>query len=78
MKTFILSSILIATVEYVEGDDEYYLLGASFAKGEAAAKVKRVDYFAPPSGQGAEMLNGNREENADKVLELVAAKGGLK
>jgi len=46
--------------------------------GEAAAKVKRVDYFVPSLGKGAEMLHGSREENIDKVLELVAAKGGLK
>jgi electron transfer flavoprotein beta subunit len=46
--------------------------------GEAAAKVKRVDYFVPALGKGAEMLHGNREENVDRVLELVAAKGGLK
>ena len=46
--------------------------------GEAAAKVKRVDYFVPALGKGAEMLRGSREENVDKVLELVAAKGGLK
>jgi electron transfer flavoprotein beta subunit len=46
--------------------------------GEAAAKVKRVDYFVPVLGKGAEMLKGSREENVDKVLELVAAKGGLK
>lgn len=46
--------------------------------GEAAAKVKRADYFVPAAGKGAEMLHGSREENADKVLELVAAKGGLK
>jgi electron transfer flavoprotein beta subunit len=48
------------------------------AVGEAAAKVTRVDYFVPTLGQGAEMLHGTREENIDKVLELVAAKGGLK
>ncbi len=48
------------------------------AVGEAAAKVKRVDYFVPAVSKGAEMLHGSREENADKVLELVAAKGGLK
>ena len=48
------------------------------AVGEAAAKVKRVDYFVPALGKGAEMLKGSREENVDKVLELVAAKGGLK
>jgi len=46
--------------------------------GEAAAKVKRVDYFVPALGKGAEILQGSREENIDKVLELVAAKGGLK
>ena len=48
------------------------------AVGEAAAKVKRVDYFVPALGKGAEMLSGSREENVNKVLELVAAKGGLK
>jgi len=48
------------------------------AVGEAAAKVKRVDYFIPTLGKGAEILHGSREENIDKVLELVAAKGGLK
>ena len=46
--------------------------------GAAAAKVKRVDYFIPSLGKGAEILHGTREENIDKVLELVAAKGGLK
>jgi len=48
------------------------------AVGGAAAKVKRVDYFIPALGKGAEILHGSREENIDKVLELVAAKGGLK
>ena len=48
------------------------------AVGEAAAKVKRIDYFVPPRGKGAEMLHGSRKENAEKVLELVCAKGGLK
>lgn len=46
--------------------------------GDAAAKVKRLDYFVPSLGKGAEILHGNREENVNKVLELVAAKGGLK
>ena len=46
--------------------------------GETGAKVKRLDYFVPALGKGAEMLQGSREENADRVLELVAAKGGLK
>lgn len=46
--------------------------------GEAGARVKRLDYFVPALGKGAEMLTGSREENIDKVLELIAAKGGLK
>ena len=46
--------------------------------GVAAARVKRIDYFIPASGKGAEILHGSREENADEVLELMAAKGGLK
>ena len=46
--------------------------------GASAAKVKRVDYFMPTLGKGAEMLTGEREGNIEKLLELVAAKGGLK
>jgi len=46
--------------------------------GEGAAKIKRVDYFVPPLGKGAEMLAGSREENIDKLIELVTAQGGLK
>jgi len=45
--------------------------------GGAAAKVRRLDYFVPALGKGAEMLEGKREEIIDKVIELVAAKGGL-
>ena len=50
----------------------------SGAVGATAAKVRRVDYFVPAFGKGAEMLEGSREENIEKLLELVAAKGGLK
>jgi electron transfer flavoprotein beta subunit len=54
-------------------------IGADAATvGERAAKVRRVDYFVPTLGKEAEMLHGSREENADKVLELIGAKGGLK
>ncbi len=48
------------------------------AVGQAAAKVNRIDYFMPTLGKGAEMLEGSREENIEKLVELVAAKGGLK
>jgi electron transfer flavoprotein beta subunit len=45
--------------------------------GEAAAKVRRVDYFVPALGKGADMLKGSREENIDKLIGLLKAKGGL-
>ena len=48
------------------------------AVGLPGAKVRRIDYFVPALGKGAEILDGTREENAEKVMELLAAKGGLK
>jgi electron transfer flavoprotein beta subunit len=48
------------------------------AVGEAAEKVKRLDYFVPALSGGAEMLQGNREQIIDQLIELVKAKGGLK
>ncbi|MFZ0312974.1 MAG: electron transfer flavoprotein subunit beta/FixA family protein [Candidatus Korobacteraceae bacterium] len=47
------------------------------AVGEAAAAVKRDDYFVPALGKGAEILTGSNEEIADKLIELMKAKGGL-
>jgi len=46
--------------------------------GKAAAKVVRIDYFVPAQGQGAEILRGSREEKAERVAELIAARGGLR
>jgi len=46
--------------------------------GAAAARMKRVDYFVPELGEGAEILEGSMEEVADKLLELLKAKGGIK
>ena len=46
--------------------------------GDAGAKVKRVDYFVPEMGEGAEMLEGSTEEIASKIIELLKSKGGLK
>lgn len=46
--------------------------------GAAGAKVKRVDYFTPELGEGAEMLEGSMEEKIDKLIEYLKAKGGLK
>ena len=45
--------------------------------GAAAANVKRDDYFVPALGKGAEILQGSNEEIADKLIELMKAKGGL-
>ena len=42
------------------------------------AKVKRVDYFVPELGDGAEMLEGSTDEIIDKLIEMLKAKGGLK
>jgi electron transfer flavoprotein beta subunit len=46
--------------------------------GASAAKATRVDYFVPALGKSARMLDGTRDDNVERVLELVAAKGGLK
>lgn len=46
--------------------------------GDAGAKVKRVDYFVPDPGEGAEILEGSTEEIVDKLIELLKAKGGIK
>jgi len=46
--------------------------------GEAGAKVKRLDYFVPDLGEGAEMLEGSTEEIIEKLIDMLKAKGGLK
>jgi electron transfer flavoprotein beta subunit len=46
--------------------------------GEAGAKAKRLDYFVPELGEGAEMLEGSTEEIIEKLMELLKAKGGIK
>lgn len=40
--------------------------------------LKKVDYFVPEMGEGAEMLEGSVEEMAEKLVELLKTKGGLK
>jgi electron transfer flavoprotein beta subunit len=46
--------------------------------GAGAARVKRIDYFVPEMGEGAEMLEGSTEEIIDKLIELLKSKGGIK
>lgn len=48
------------------------------AVGRAGARVRRLDYFVPPAGAGAEILQGKPEEIAAKLTELLKAKGGIK
>lgn len=51
---------------------------AADAVGFAGAKVKRLDYFVPQTGDGAEILEGSTEEIVEKLVELLKAKGGIK
>ena len=46
--------------------------------GESGARVKRIDYFVPELGEGAEILEGSDEEIAEKLIDLLKAKGGIK
>ncbi len=45
--------------------------------GDAGAKVKRVDYFVPDLGEGAEILEGSTDEIIEQLIEKLKAKGGL-
>ena len=45
--------------------------------GDAGAKVKRVDYFVPDMGDGAEMLDGSTDEIIAQLIERIKNKGGL-
>jgi electron transfer flavoprotein beta subunit len=51
---------------------------AADSVGSGGARVKRLDYFVPDLGEGAEILEGSMEEKIDKLIELLKAKGGLK
>jgi electron transfer flavoprotein beta subunit len=48
------------------------------AVGEAGAKVKRLDYFVPELGEGAEMLDGDTEEIIAELIKRLKEKGGIK
>ncbi|MCF8093970.1 MAG: electron transfer flavoprotein subunit beta/FixA family protein [Desulfobacteraceae bacterium] len=46
--------------------------------GADAAGVKRIDYFVPEMGEGAQMLEGSDDEILEKLIELLKSKGGIK
>ena len=51
---------------------------AADAVGESGARIKRLGYFVPDPGEGAEILEGSTDEIVDKLVELLKAKGGIK
>jgi len=67
----------VASVEIpVHGSADLGIAAGSV--GAAGARVKRVDYFVPATGEGAEMLVGSSDEIAEKLIELLKSKGGIK
>ncbi len=46
--------------------------------GDKGAKVKRIDYFMPELGEGAEILEGSSDEIIAELVERLKAKGGIK
>lgn len=50
---------------------------AADSVGTAGAKIKKVDYYVPDMGEGAEMLEGSTDEIITKLIEKLKAKGGL-
>ena len=67
----------VASVEIpIQGASDLGL--AADSAGAAGAKVKRLDYFVPEMGDGAEILEGDTDEKAEKLVELLKSKGGIK
>jgi electron transfer flavoprotein beta subunit len=64
----------VASVEIPEME----LSDLGLSEDDVTPKVKRLDYFVPEMGEGAEILEGDMEEVAEKLVELLKAKGGIK
>ncbi len=64
----------VASVEIpIQSADDLGLAGSA-----VSSDVKRLDYFVPEMGEGAEMLEGDNDEIIEKLIEMLKAKGGLK
>ncbi|MGA2404382.1 MAG: electron transfer flavoprotein subunit beta/FixA family protein [Syntrophobacteraceae bacterium] len=46
--------------------------------GKAGARVRLLDYFVPPGGAGAEILQGSTDEIIVQLINLLKANGGIK
>ena len=66
----------VASVEIPEKSASDLGLAAD-SVGAAGAKTKKVDYYVPDMGEGAEMLEGSTDEIIAKLIEKLKAKGGL-
>lgn len=66
-----------ASVEVpVHGLDKIGLLPESV--GESGSRLKRLDYFVPDPGEGAEILEGSTDEIVEKLIEMLKARGGIR
>ncbi|RZB34665.1 MAG: electron transfer flavoprotein beta subunit [Desulfobacteraceae bacterium Eth-SRB1] len=66
-----------ASVEIpVHGAEELGL--SSESVGESGSNLKRLDYFVPDPGEGAEILEGSADEIVEKLVELLKVRGGIK
>ena len=45
---------------------------------DCGLRLQKLEYFQPEMGAGGEMLAGNTEEMAEKVAEMLKAKGGIR
>ncbi|OQY60636.1 MAG: electron transfer flavoprotein subunit beta [Desulfobacteraceae bacterium 4572_88] len=46
--------------------------------GQAGAKVRRLDYFVPELGEGAEILEGGTDDIIEELIRRLKEKGGIK
>ena len=70
--------VSIRGIRKVASVDIPSLSAADIGFTDAGVKLQKLEYFQPELGEGAEMPEGDEEEIAEKLVELLKAKGGLK